>query len=203
MQILPDNTLVVKAPFFLPDILINKFIKDNSGWIEKQKQKVSQKQARVKKFANGERFLYLGQEYELEIGNFKEIRIVGEKLQFPNFLEFRIKKELNEWYVKQAKRIITEQIDQLVVEVGTKINGLTFSDTKSKWGSCTYDNRLQFCWRIVMAPLITIKYVVIHELVHTKEKNHGRGFWSKVRLYNPSYKQQIKWLRDNGHLLMD
>lgn len=53
-----------------------------------------------------------------------------------------------------------------------------------------------------MAPLLIVRYVVIHEFVHTIEKNHSANFWSKVRIANPSYKQQIKWLKENGHGLV-
>jgi predicted metal-dependent hydrolase len=88
---------------------------------------------------------------------------------------------------------------------GLKMNathsGLMFSDTKSKWGTCMHDNRLQFNWRLVMAPRMVLDYVVIHELAHTKEKNHGRNFWAKVRAFTPAYRQHRKWLTDNAHLL--
>jgi predicted metal-dependent hydrolase len=53
-----------------------------------------------------------------------------------------------------------------------------------------------------MAPPIVLRYVIIHELVHTTEKNHSAIFWNKVRKYNPSYKAQIKWLKENGNGLM-
>jgi predicted metal-dependent hydrolase len=53
-----------------------------------------------------------------------------------------------------------------------------------------------------MAPLLVVRYVVIHELAHTKEKNHGHAFWNNVRAVNPSYKEQIKWLKTHGNKLV-
>jgi predicted metal-dependent hydrolase len=52
-----------------------------------------------------------------------------------------------------------------------------------------------------MAPLSSIDYVIVHELAHIKEKNHGKGFWRLVELTLPDYKKRQKWLKKNSHLL--
>lgn len=202
LQILPNATLVVKAPFFLPKSQIDKFVERHMDWIKKKSEVVKQRKTKERGYKEGEEFLYLGKSYRLKIGSYKEIEFKNGNLLFPNFLLFRIKKELDAWYINQAKKFITEQLNYYAEEMKTEYRGLTFSDTHSKWGSCTHDNRLQFSWRLIMAPILVINYVIIHELAHTFEKNHSRAFWSKVRLYNPSYKQQIKWLKSNGNSLI-
>ena len=53
-----------------------------------------------------------------------------------------------------------------------------------------------------MAPLQVIDYVIVHELVHIKEKNHSKNFWNNVRIILPYYETQKKWLKENGHLLI-
>lgn len=202
LQVLPNSTLVIKAPLFLSQQEINKFIKHHENWIEKKILSLQKVKIHPKLYQKGESFLYLGKAYLLTVGNYKEIEFGGDQLLFPSFLHFRIKKELDNWYITQAKKIISEQVEYYSQLIGTNYKNLTFSDTHSKWGSCTHDNRLQFCWRLIMAPILVINYVVIHELVHTIEKNHSRSFWSKVRLYNPSCKQQIKWLKENTTKLL-
>lgn len=52
-----------------------------------------------------------------------------------------------------------------------------------------------------MAPLSVIDYVIVHELVHLEEKNHGKNFWTKVKLLMPDYKKHEDWLKKNGYLL--
>ena len=52
-----------------------------------------------------------------------------------------------------------------------------------------------------MAPLPVLDYVVIHELVHLEERNHGRSFWDKVKMLMPDHKKQRDWLKRNGYLL--
>jgi predicted metal-dependent hydrolase len=60
---------------------------------------------------------------------------------------------------------------------------------------------LNFTWRLVMAPLDVIDYVVAHELAHLRVKNHSRKFWKLVETICPDYKCHRKWLRENGEKL--
>jgi len=203
LQILPNKTLVIRAPLFLPQKEIDKFIERNKNWIENRLEKLQENNTGVRQYINGERFLYLGKSLTLKIGDFSVIEVVGEELHFPRFMEFRIKKELDMWLINEAKKIVNEYLKVYSDEMGTSYRSVTFSDTRSKWGSCSHDNRLQFCWRLIMAPPLVIRYVVVHELTHTLEKNHSARFWIKVRNINPSYKQQIKWLKENGNSLVN
>lgn len=200
LHITLSGKLIVKAPHFIPDRVVQHFIKEKEDWILKSLQRIGKSKINKKTYQTGEEFLYMGDRYKLDIGDFKEISVTS-KLNFPEFLSFRIKKELTNWYIKQAKEIISKQVDYMSKKMGTKYKSIRFSDTSSKWGTCFADNSLQFNWRLIMTPITVINYVVIHELAHTMEKNHGRGFWSKVSLYTPAYRQHRKWLNNNKHLL--
>lgn len=200
LHITPQGRLIVKAPIFVPERLIKSFIKEKEDWILKSLARIGKTKTNKKSYHEGEEFMYLGDKYQLHFGDFEEISVTNA-LNFPNFLVFRIKKELTNWYMKQAKEIITKQVDFMCKKINTKYKDIRFSDTSSKWGSCSPDNSLQFNWRLVMTPLTVINYVVVHELVHTIEKNHRQKFWSKVDLYTPAYKQHRKWLNNNKHLL--
>lgn len=203
IQIQPDGEIVVKAPRFTPDFFVRQFVRQHLDWIDKHRQKVMAGPKLGKRtYLEGETFLYLGKSYTLKYGNYKVITFQDQNVYFPAYLQFRAKKELTAWYERQAKGIITERVQANAVKMGVTYADIYFSDTKSKWGSCSPDNRLQFNVRLIMAPLLVINYVVIHELVHTTEKNHSRAFWRKVALYTPSYRQHIKWLKEHGPELM-
>jgi len=201
LHVLSDGTVEVKAPFLMPKFFINRFIDANREWIEKRTKLIQKKKTLKKTYTHGETFLYLGNEHTLHTGDFLNIQIQDDKLFFPKALQFRAKKEIENWYIRQAKEVITSEVKRHATEMNTSYKSITFSDTKSQWGRCTHDNRLQFSWRLVMTPLLVLRYVVVHELAHTLEKNHSFLFWSKVRAVNPSYKQQIKWLKEHGILL--
>ncbi len=198
IHILPYGKVEVRAPHLVPAFVINRFVKDKSDWISKQVNRAKIFQPKINnKATESSEYLYLGKSYKFRIGAFKEITFT-DSLNFPNFKLFRFQKELTQWYMTQAKKIITKRVAHYAAELETEYKEITYSDTTSKWGSCSRDNRLQFTWRLIMAPLLVIDYVVVHELVHTKHKNHGPAFWEEVRKYKPAYKQYIRWLKDHA-----
>lgn len=194
LQIERDGTLLVKAPHLVPMRQIENFLGQHLDWVEKHMMKAQSARSRLLE----NEYFYLGQKVIFTPGDYSDISVKNGKLLFPQGLLFRKEKELTRWYIKEAQKTITMQVAKYAEEMKTSYQEITFSDTKSQWGRCTSDNRLQFSWRLIMAPLMTLNYVVIHELAHTIEKNHSQLFWMKVRNFNPSYRQQIKWLRDNG-----
>lgn len=197
-----DAMLVVQAPRFIPKFIIDQFIKQKEDWIQKQIEKVSIRSISQKKYIEGEKFLYLGMQLNVVFGNFEEIRVEKESLLFPVAMRFKAKQFLENWYKKQARSLIIMQLNYYASQMNASYTGnVTFSDTSSQWGRCTYDNRLQFNWRLIMAPILVINYVVVHELAHTFEKNHSRMFWNTVKIYCPSYLRQRRWLKENGYLL--
>ncbi len=202
IRITQDGKIVVSAPHLMPNFFIERFLDEKKDWITKSLSKVqAHPKVTSRKYGEGEEFLYLGKPYKLRLGNFKEIAITHE-LQFPVGLQFRAQKELTNWYVRQAREKISQRVAYHSAQMQTSYKSIFFSDTSSKWGTCTPDNRLQFNWRLIMAPLMVLDYVVIHELAHTTEKNHSRDFWNIVRRYTPAYRQHREWLNKNATLLV-
>lgn len=202
IQITKGGALVVKAPYLVPQFVIKQFIASKTDWIEKSFAKVQTRKPQKKTYSEGETFLFLGNELRLRF--YSGIKIVPKDgaLYFPKALEFRIQKELENWFKTQAADIIAKRVEFHAQKMNASYKDIFFSDTSSKWGTCFADNRLQFNWRLVMTPLMVLDYVVIHELTHTTEKHHQDSFWRRVRLFTPAYKQHRKWLEQHQHLLI-
>ena len=203
IEINSAGEVIVKAPLLAPMFLIKRFVEQKKDWIQKHSEKRKTHVKKVKQYIEGEKFPYLGKEYSFHLGNFKEISVDNNgRLNFPLALLFRAQKELTNWYLKQAKSLINERVKYHALKMNVDYGTITLSDTRSKWGTCTFHNNLQFSWRLIMAPIEVLDYVVIHELTHTKEKNHRFHFWSLVGLQTPAYKQHRKWVKTNGHQLI-
>lgn len=197
----PPNTVLVKAPYLVPPFIIDTFVSKKRSWIEKQLRVAYQyPETLPTTLAEGDRVYVLGTSYAVHIINGGHISLT-KTMNIPNHLLFRWKQELTNWYIGEARRVITKRVEYFAAAMHTSYTRLSFSDTSSKWGSCSPDNALQFNWRLIMAPLIVLDYVVVHELAHTKEKNHGAGFWRLVAAQKPAYKQHIRWLKLNTHTL--
>lgn len=202
IQVLPSGTVRVHAPYLLPKFLIDEFVRRKSPWIEKKIRLFTKYPLQIKStITDSDLYYYLGQECRIHVGAYTHIAIVKDTIQFPHHLLFRGKKELTNWYINEAKNVISKRVVYFAHRMETTYKKISYSDTTSKWGSCTPDNALQFNWRLVMAPVMVIDYVVVHELAHTKEKNHGKDFWAIVAHEKPAYKQHIKWLKENTNIL--
>lgn len=203
LSLKPDGKLIVKAPHLVPKLFIDQFVQKHADWVEKKRATITKTPLKHSgKYLEGDTFYYQGKQVTLTYGAYPSLRVVGDILQVPVGLSFRIKKELESWYIAQGKIAITKQLTKFAQEMETSYTSLSFSDTKSKWGSCSHLNELQFNWRLIMAPTLVLNYVVIHELAHTIHKNHSHDFWRLVEKHNPSFRQNRKWLKENGHSLV-
>ena len=199
-----DGSLVVHAPMHANEAMINKFVAEKESWIQKK-----QDQARTfyptfvpKEYVDGEGFLYLGAIYQLQLGQ-------GKKPQLDLNGTFRLAEAslpkaplvFERWYRKQAFVIISERVRFYAEKYGIQYKQVRITSARTRWGSCSQEGTLSFAWRLIMAPLPIIDYVVVHELSHVQVKNHSKRFWNKLNVLMPDYRQRIEWLERNGHLL--
>jgi predicted metal-dependent hydrolase len=183
---------------------IDKFIQDHADWIRKhQAQASALPPVQVKNFISGEYFLFLGKEYPLIITSQQKPSLVfsGFEFHLTKFQLSNARQVFTLWYKAQARRVISQR-----VVFNAKHNYFTYqkiriSSARTRWGSCSSNGTLSFTWRLVMAPPEVLDYVVLHELVHTKIKNHSRLFWEKLGEILPDYKVHVRWLKQNGKYL--
>jgi len=206
LHIKEDGKIVIYTPFRTPKWEIEKFIDGKLSWIV---EKISEREKRIKEgektFRPGEKFLYLGEWYPLEIQESSNKKR-ALTLAFGKFiLDHDHIPEARDlfcnWYKKEAKEKITERVIRYSDRFQLLPEGIKITSARSRWGSCSRDNRLSFSWRIIMASLTIIDYVLIHELVHIREKNHSSKFWNYLESVLPDYRNRRRWLRENGHLL--
>ncbi len=206
LHIKEDGRIVVYVPYHTPKGEIEKFIKEKQSWVVK---KISEKEKLTreprKAFIPGETFLYLGESYPLEIGD-THPKGLQLKLSFGKFLidqghAAKAEDLFTQWYKREAKEKIQERVRYFSNRLQLFPKGSKITSAQYRWGSCSRDNRLSFSWRMIMAPLSVIDYVLIHELVHIKEKNHSRRFWIALESILPDYRKHRLWLKENGHKL--
>lgn len=65
--------------------------------------------------------------------------------------------------------------------MGVKPTSLALTGARTRWGSASASGAIRLNWRLVFFPLDLVDYVVVHELAHLLEMNHGPRFWSHVR----------------------
>ncbi|RKY08299.1 MAG: hypothetical protein DRP66_04870 [Planctomycetota bacterium] len=79
-----------------------------------------------------------------------------------------------------ARVVLVKRLDELAREHGFAYNRVFIRNQKTRWGSCSENNNINLNVNLVRLRPGLMDYVILHELVHTREKNHGRRFWSRL-----------------------
>jgi predicted metal-dependent hydrolase len=205
LQITPDASLIVRAPKKVSEKTIVTFVQKKIKWILRH-QKLARESYRPsvkRKFVDGERFLYLGEWHKLFVIQDVTQPLVFDEKKFllsESFLP-DAKKLFEQWYRKQAYAAIKDRGRLYAKTAGLSFKRITITGARKRWGSCGPKGTLNFSWRLIMAPMMIVDYVIVHELAHLEVRNHSRKFWEKVRLLFPDYQQAETWLKTNSWLL--
>ena len=198
-----DGSLVVRAPLRAGEEKINQFVGEQEKWIlKKQAEFKTYPIHSPKEYVNGESFQFLGQTYKLQIeADQKPSLYLNGKFRLAKSALPKAEAVFEKWYRKQALQLLSNRVQWYATKYGYKYKKVRITAARSRWGSCSSTGTLSFAWRLIMAPAPVIDYVIVHELIHLKVKNHSSKFWNEVEAILPDYRNRREWLRKNGHLL--
>lgn len=198
-----EAALVVRAPLRAPLSYLQDVVRAKSGWIRKKLlEAAAGPQPQAKAYVEGEEFLYLGKAYKLRIkpDAERDIALKDDLCLAANLLPIA-RTIVRHWYKSEALRLITERC-ALYQDIASQAPvSIKISNAGKRWGSCGAKGTLNFSWRLIMAPLEIIDYLVVHELSHIGHLNHSKQYWQKVASVMPDYRERERWLRKNGGLL--
>lgn len=84
---------------------------------------------------------------------------------------------INYFLRKEAKRILPQRVEELAEEFEFTFTGVKIQSSKTRWGSCSKEQNINLSFYLMLLPQHLVDYVILHELCHTKEMNHGERFW--------------------------
>ena len=83
----------------------------------------------------------------------------------------------------------------LAAQFKLRVGRLTIRSQQTRWGSCSPEGAIALNWKLVQMPDSVRDYILIHELMHVRERNHSRRFWTLVEHACPEYKAARRWLK--------
>ncbi len=204
LQITKQAELVVRAPFFVSERMIEQVIREKSKWIERTQARIraSAAFASPKKFEEGERFSFLGETYSLKfVDGAKERLELNETFDLAREFIKWAPDIFETWYRKRAIHYLEPLVQEHAARLDVRYKKIKINGSQGRWGSCSADGNLNFTWRLMMAPRDVIRYVAAHEVAHLKEQNHSARFWKVVAFLDPDYRKQEIWLKKHGNQL--
>ena len=100
------------------------------------------------------------------------------------------------WLMRQARRVFTARLDHFAPQLGVRWQKMSLSSAGTRWGSASADGSIRLNWRLIHFREPIIDYVVVHELAHLREMNHGPRFWQHVGEVLPDYAERREQLKD-------
>jgi predicted metal-dependent hydrolase len=94
------------------------------------------------------------------------------------------------WLMGRARRRFTARLDHYAPLLGVQWQRMRLSAARTRWGSASRDGSIRLNWRLIHFAAPIIDYVVVHELAHLLEMNHGARFWAQVRRVLPDYAER-------------
>jgi predicted metal-dependent hydrolase len=198
--------VIVRAPNRLDYSVIQDFLEQKSKWILKKQQLMLERNKNFGEWSlkEGEVILYLGKPYRVR-REAKRINQFAPVVGFENDeviidAEWSIS-EFRDFLRKRAGTLIQQRVEYWSGLMKVDYKTVRITDAKQRWGSCSRKNYLNFAWRLILAPINSVDYVVVHELSHVQFKNHGRDFWNRVESVLPDYRFDKKWLQDHAQVV--
>lgn len=194
-----DWQVIVKVPNYASKKNILDFLEKYKDWILEKQELVSKN---TQKFEVWEKFLFFWEYFELKFDEKKKF-FFDEKYFYTNFKNpEEIKKKFIKFYKKEAKKYIVDKTIEFSKILWLEFKEIKINSAKTRWWSCNSKKNINFSFRLILAPKLSIDYVIIHELAHLKEMNHSRQFWNLVdnycrQIWIWDYKKEQKWLKEN------
>jgi predicted metal-dependent hydrolase len=198
LRVHEDASVELIAPDDLSEKEIENLLARKSLWIAKQ-QAFFRDRPLDHVVLNADEIELLGQVYRWEIhrdvvngisvDEQKRTICAGEHFMAPN--------ARHSWHRSFARDYLVRRTNELADTYHFHVSAVYIRAQRTKWGSCSSRKTVSLNWRLIIAPVVVIDYVILHELMHTMIMDHGHRFWVSLAAICPNYKGAIDWLQRN------
>jgi predicted metal-dependent hydrolase len=203
-----DGRLVIAAPARTKERHIEEVVRTKLPWV---RRKLAEFEAlgpppEPRQVVAGELFPYLGHDYPLVLADHPQQRVALENgsLRVDRALDGDARAVVVAWYEARAQEYVDDAVARFAPLVGAAPAVVAVRDLgKRRWGVCDHRTRtVTFHWQLVTQEPALVDYVVLHELAHLHEPNHGPVFWQRVEAVMPDCRQRRRRLSAQGDALV-
>lgn len=198
LRVKPDGTLRVTIPRGGSRAEALEFLRRHVTWVARERARVRRERAPVV-WSPGSTILFDGVPHTIEVdpdAPRPTVRYAGRRVPVDSLLDVRacVEHDLRQL----ARERLIPRLYELAAQFGLKVERVTIRNQRSRWGSCSRSGAIALNFRLVQMPPAVRDYVLIHELMHLKQQNHGRRFWTLVEKACPTFRDAEGWLRRQG-----
>lgn len=207
IRIYQNGDVKVTLPIFSSYNKAVEIVKKKYSWIARQREKQNvSKQKRIK-INNNTSLKYLKHKIKFVQNDYPVMKFEifnstlkfhvpqGVKIDDGSTQEF-IRKGITEALRVEAKEFLPVRVKELAIQYGFRYRKVFIKNAKTLWGSCSSKNNINLNLHLMRLPGRLKDYVILHELTHTKHRNHGKKFWDQLDEYVGDARSLSKELRE-------
>ncbi|HOU73524.1 M48 family metallopeptidase [Tenuifilum sp.] len=186
LRVKKDNSIHVTIPYLVKFSYAEDFVISKADWIQKKLKENAERAKPITEFKSRYHLVRLQAESGLSkctvIKNGTDVLLLYPSTADPASYSIQslAKKIIAEVLRAEAKYYLPQKLNELATRHNFTYGKVTIRNAKSRWGSCSGKNNISLSLRLMYLPEHLIDYVLLHELCHTKEKNHGPKFWQML-----------------------
>jgi len=205
-----DDKVQITTPHGVTQDMVKAFIAENQSWIRAERKRLDDLALipHPEASANQDKtpvIFYKGEPARVRLnrnaGQKGKSRIEEDNgdiiIHLPADSRLDCARVLENWLKSNSRTAIRQELDQVLEELGEDPVKISVRDQKSRWGSCSTTRRMSFNWRLIMAPPLSLRYVVVHEAAHLIHHDHSHRFWDLVGTLMPDYRHHQLWLKQH------
>jgi len=199
LRVDPGGAVYLSVPWHCPQSQVDTFVAQHWSWVEAQRAK---HQIPITHNAiSADAVVLFGVRYPLEITvqPTRQVCIEDDRIVLRHTTRDGApahQRLLRQFLHAQLASQLTQLVPQWQHTMGTVLPTWHIRTMRSRWGSCNPRTaHLAFALALVHQPVLCIEYVVIHELAHLFEANHGAKFWQIVTMHCPDWRERRRQLR--------
>ncbi len=180
LRVKPYVGLEITIPTRFPRKKIPVLLREHEHWI---RQQLNKHQLSLKAVALPQTLPlpFLDKQYRLEYHQDKtNLHEIEDLLKVPRDSDQGAVKHLRQWIRRRAKETLSPYLENIANEFGFDFSRTIIRSQKSRWGSCSSSGTISLNDQLLFLPRETVRYLMIHELCHTRYMNHSRDYWQLV-----------------------
>lgn len=194
----PEGRVRVAAPEKTTDESVRLLVVSKLTWIKRQKEKfLNQERQTKREYISGESIYLWGIRYRLRVIE-RDNYYSKVEIECNRFVNLYVKKGtprekkeaiINEWYRKQIKQEIPKLISKWEPIIGLEVKEWGVRKMQTKWGTCkNEDSRIWLNLYLAKRPHQCLEYVIVHEMIHLKERTHNEVFKALMDKFYPNWR---------------
>ena len=202
LRLRPDGTARVTVPRGGSVAEARRFADRNRAWLEGQLMRSPTDAPAPAEWRPGSEVLFRGEltRLEVEVNSDNVIRLGPEKLTVENPAG-NLRPGVEGHLHRLAERELPPRVMEFAASQQLSVRGVTVRNQRTRWGSCSRRGAISLNWRLIQTPPFVCDYIILHELMHLREMNHGPKFWRLVETACPGYRVAEQWLKQHSRLL--